>query len=66
MKLGKPVLGGASGGMQGGPECWRGQRDRKSGAGRGFAAPSATDIRAFPPGGPSADGGPNSRCGVWH
>ena len=51
--------------MQGGPECWRSQHDQKSRAGRGFAAPSATDIRDFPPGGYTADGGPNPQRGVW-
>ena len=59
----KTLFGGASGGMQGGPKCWRRHHDRKSGAGRGFAAPSATDIRAFPPGGKAVDGGPNPRSG---
>ena len=62
----KTLFGGASGGMQGGPKCWRRQHDRKSGAGRGFAAPSATDIRVFPPGDGVADGGPNPQSGVWH
>ncbi len=60
------ALRGCFGGDARGPECWYSQHDRKSGAGRGFAAPSATDIHAFPPGGDAADGGPNPQSGVWH
>ena len=45
------VAEGAEEGAQHHTEYWLSQYDRKSGAGRGFAAPAATDIRAFPPGG---------------
>ena len=31
-----------------------------------YPAPSATDLRAFPPGGLADDGGPNPQSGVWH
>jgi len=47
-------------------DCGQSRQSRKSRAGRGAAAPEASDCRAFPPGGASAAGGAKPTQGLCH